>query len=216
LTVWLIVPVLVVKLPSPEYIAVMECGPTASVVILAEIALPPDSATGEPKLTPSILNCTVPVGVPDPGALAVAVAVNVTLWPKTDGLADVLMAVAVVSWLTTCVRAGDDVLVRKLLSPLYTAVILCEPAARDDVVRVAWPARLTVPVPIVLLPSLNVTIPDAVPAPGAVAATVAVNVTLWPNTEGLAEEVSDVLVPALLTVCVRVVAVFPLKLLSPM
>src|ERR1041385_3770440 len=123
------------------------------------------------------------------------------------------MAVAVASWLTTCVRADDDVLVRKLPSPPYTAVMLCDPTARDVVLRVAWPARLSVPVPIVLLPSVNVTVPEGAPAPGAVAVTVAVNVVDWPKTDGLVEDASDVLVLALVTVCVSVVAVFPLKLL---
>ena len=33
-------------------------------------------------------NVTVPVGIPEPGASAVIVAVNVTDWPKTDGFAD--------------------------------------------------------------------------------------------------------------------------------
>ena len=70
---------LVVKLPSPEYIAVIACEPTVSVVLLPEVALPPDNGAGEPELTPSILNCTVPVGVPEPGALAITVAVNVVL-----------------------------------------------------------------------------------------------------------------------------------------
>ena len=46
----------------------------------------------------------------------------------------------------------------------------------EDVVKVAVPA-LNVPVPNVLAPSLNVTVPVGVPAPGAVAATMAVKVT---------------------------------------
>ncbi len=36
------------------------------------------------------------------------------------------------------------------------------------------------------MPSLKVTVPLGVPAPGATAATVAVNVTRWPKTDGLA------------------------------
>ena len=47
---------------------------------------------------------------------------------------------------------------------------------------------LRVPVPSVVVPSLNVTVPVGVPAPRALALTAAVKVTLWPNTEGLAEE----------------------------
>ena len=46
--------------------------------------------------------------------------------------------------------------------------------------------------PSVVAPSLNVTVPVGVPAPGRSTVTVAVNVTDWPKTEGLAEEVSVV------------------------
>jgi len=60
---------------------------------------------------------------------------------------------------------------------------------------VAWP-ELSVPVPNVVAPSLNVTVPNGVPEPGDTAATVAVNVTDWPKTEGLVEEVKVVVVLA--------------------
>ena len=50
------------------------------------------------------------------------------------------------------------------------------PTDRADVVNVAIPA-LSVPVPIGLPPSRNVTVPTGVPAPGATGDTVAVNVT---------------------------------------
>lgn len=43
-------------------------------------------------------------------------------------------------------------------------------------------------------PSLNVTVPAGVPRPGELATTVAVSVTDWPKTEGLAEEVTVVVV----------------------
>jgi len=46
-------------------------------------------------------------------------------------------------------------------------------------------------------------------------ATVAVNVTDWPNTEGFVEEVNVVVVLSLLTVCVSVDEVLPLTLASP-
>ena len=41
------------------------------------------------------------------------------------------------------------------------------------------------------------TLPVGVPLPGAVAETVAVKVTAWPNTEGSVAETSEVDVPAL-------------------
>jgi hypothetical protein len=55
-----------------------------------------------------------------------------------------------------------------------------------------------------------------VPAPGATAAIVAVNVTACPDTDGLAEEVTVVVVSALLTVCVNEEEVLVLKPASPL
>jgi len=67
---------------------VTEWDPTERVEVAPDVALPPTRVTGAPKFTPSIVNCTVPVGVPVAGATTVTVAVNVTLCPKTDGLTD--------------------------------------------------------------------------------------------------------------------------------
>ena len=64
-------------------------------------------------------------------------------------------------------------------------------------------------------PSLNVTELVGSPAPGEVTATVALNVTFWPALDGLTEEVTAVVVSALLTTCVYVPELLPLKLLSP-
>ena len=49
--------------------------------------------------------------------------------------------------------------------------------------------------------SFSVTEPVGVPLPGETTATVAVNVTDWPNTDGLCEELTEVEPAALLTVC---------------
>jgi len=54
------------------------------------------------------------------------------------------------------------------------------------------------------LSTTNLTCPVGVPAPGAVTLMVAMKVTSWPTTDGLGEDVSAVLVPALLTICVVV------------
>jgi hypothetical protein len=66
----------------------------------------------------------------------------------------------------------------------------------------------TAPVPSVVVPSLKLTVPVAVPLPVAI---VAVNVTDWPMLLGLAEEVIDVVVIAVpivpLVACVAVCAV---------
>jgi hypothetical protein len=73
--------------------------------------------------------------------------------------------------------------------------------------RVALPLASSVLVPRRVDPSLKVTVPAGVPAPGPTAATCAVKVTAWPETEGLAEELSAVVVPALFTVWVSAVGV---------
>jgi hypothetical protein len=87
----------------------------------------------------------------------------------------------------------------------------CGPIASAVVVRLAVPPE-SVPVPMVVTPSLNVTVPVGVPAPGATAATVAVNVSDWPKTEGFGPVVraTVVVVLAWLTVCETV-----LELLGP-
>ena len=90
------------------------------------------------------------------------------------------------------------------------------PTARAEVVNVAMPP-LSVPVPIGLPPSRNVTVPVEVPAPGVTGETVAVNVTDWPNTDGFTDEVTVVAVSALFTTCGLPVRepVLPLKFPSP-
>ena len=71
------------------------------------VAVPPDRLTGDPKLLPSIANWTVPVRVPEPGANALTVAVNVTDWPKTDELAEEVRAVVVFAWETVRLLAAE-------------------------------------------------------------------------------------------------------------
>src|ERR1700752_419363 len=73
------------------------------------------------------------------------------------------------------------------------------PTASAEVVNVAIPP-LSVPVPMGLPPSRNVTVPVGVPLPGATGETVAVKVTDWPNTDGFVDEVTVVLVSAFTTV----------------
>ncbi|MFE7546367.1 hypothetical protein [Streptomyces platensis] len=48
------------------------------------------------------------------------------------------------------------------------------------------------------------TVPVGVPAPGATGATVAVNVTDWPTTDGSGDDVTTVVVDAWFTVWVSV------------
>src|SRR3981081_292810 len=73
----------------------------------------------------------------------------------------------------------------------------------------AQPAMLTPP-------SWKVTVPVGVPAPGGLAVTVAVKVTLWPATEGLTEELSAVVVASWRTVWVRGAEVLVRKSASPL
>ena len=57
--------------------------------------------------------------------------------------------------------------------------------------------------------------PVGVPTPGEAALTVAVNVTDCPDPDGFSDEVTVVVLLALLTVCVMAADVLLLKLLSP-
>src|ERR1700680_876630 len=64
------------------------------------------------------------------------------------------------------------------------------PLASVDVLKVALPAERA-PVPMIVVPSLNVTVPVGVPE---VALTVAVKVTGWPKVDGFNEEARVVVV----------------------
>ncbi len=114
--------------------------------------------------------------MPAPGDTAFTVAVNVTLCPTVEGLGLEVKPVLVLARFTFCVEA-TEVLPLKFVLPPYTAVMECDATDKPEVVRVAWPLAFSVPVPKVLVPSLKVTEPVGVPAPGGTAETVAVNVT---------------------------------------
>ena len=94
------------------------------------------------------------------------------------------------------------------------AVMECDPTERVDLVMIAWLLR-SVPVPSEIVPSLNVTVPLGVPEVAGL--TVAVNVTVCPDTEGFADETSVVDVAAALPLMVWVSTgeVLPVKLASP-
>jgi hypothetical protein len=174
--------------------------PTPSELVPPLVALPPLSDTGLPKLEPSILNCTVPLGVPAPGAFGPTVTVKLTLCPKTDGVSDELTTLVVLALFTVWVKSAD-VLVRKFPSPLYTAVITCGPTLSALVAPLAALPPLKLTGEPKSDPSiLNCTVPLGVPDPGTLALTVAVNVTGWPNTDGLADELTTVVVPSWFTV----------------
>src|SRR5438874_856921 len=71
-------------------------GLAAGGVLVLNVALPATRFTGG-CLIPSMLKVTVPAGVPP---LLLTVAVNVTLVPTTEGLADVVRLVLVVATVT--------------------------------------------------------------------------------------------------------------------
>jgi len=95
--------------------------------------------------------------------------------------------------LFTVSASADDVLPLQFVSPLYTAVIECDPAVKVEVVSmvksaVVWTSVL---VPSTVVPSMNVTVPVANDGD-----TVAINVTTEPYVEGLRDETSVTLVAA--------------------
>ena len=192
----------------------MECDPTLSEDV-AQLARPwlRVRLLQLVMAVPPSRKVTLPAGVPAPGLLAVTVAVKVTDFPNTDGLAEELADV-VVPYFTVCVSL-EEVLPLKFASPPYDALIEWEPTASVLVTNVAWPEPFRVPVPRVLEPSLKVTVPVGVPAPGLFAVTVAVKVTDCPDTDGLAEELTSVVVLAFFTVWVSVLEVLPLKVAPP-
>jgi hypothetical protein len=88
--------------------------PTASDEVV-NVALPELKAAVARVEAPS-RKVTVPVGVPDPGATALTVAVNVTDWPNTDGFTDEVTAVELLALLTVWVMGAEVPLV-KFVSP---------------------------------------------------------------------------------------------------
>ena len=69
--------------------------------MLPELAEPDASVTGDPNALPSMLNCTVPVGVPE---VAETFAVKLTACPYPDGfrLEATVVVVLTVDEFTTC------------------------------------------------------------------------------------------------------------------
>ena len=112
-------------------------------------------------------------------------------------------------WLSTV-----EVLPAKFEVPAKTAVIECVPEESADVVNVAWELAFNVPVPRAAMPSINVTVPPAVPVPLGV--TVAEKVTDCPATDGFLDDATEVLVATLLTVWLKVPDMLPAKFPSPL
>src|SRR5690349_16503902 len=120
----------------------------ADKALVVNVAWPLPLTGPVPIVLPPSWNVTVPVGVPALGKVAVTVAVKVTDSPNTVGLLLVATVVVVSPGETFCPVL--PLLVLKLASPLYVAVIVCAPVPRLAVLNVAWPLTFTAPEPSVV------------------------------------------------------------------
>jgi hypothetical protein len=118
-----------------------------------------------------------------------------------EGFGVVVSVVVVEIGFTVWITAAE-VLGLKLVLPAKLAVSEWAPGVTLEVARAAVPL-VSVTVPRVVVPSLKVTLPVAVPVPGLTAATVAVRVNVWPDTEGFGAVASVVVVEAGFTTTVK-------------
>src|SRR5205823_139867 len=195
----------------PRKMAVIGWVPTDSVEVVnvAVLVVVPAVTVPWPISTPASRKLTVPEVGGDPDA-GVIVAVNVTDWPDVDGLSDEPSDVVVLTpaeptcWLTVL---EVEVLNPDPFAGRKTAVIGWVPTDSVEVVNVAVlvvvPA-VTVPWPISTPASRTLTVPEVGGDPDA-GVTVAVNVTDWPDVDGLSDEPSDVVVLTPVEVTVRVI-----------
>lgn len=179
------------KVALPPYVAVIGCVPTARFVpvllvapVIVNVATPEVLRVAVPLVTVPSLNVTVPVGsaVPDDG---LTVAVKTTVRPAAfpvlrAGLSDEVSPVVVATitgGATTTTLTEADALPANVVFPAKTAENECVPGARvlGGTVNVAGPLGAMVPTPSVVVPSLNVTLPEGI---GVLAATIAVSTTL--------------------------------------
>src|SRR5919108_4737691 len=93
---------LVRKLPSPVYVAVIECTPLDSAEVVKVYDPTPLVTVIEPRVVLPSVNVIVPVGTP--AVATVNIAVNVTALPASDGVRLVVSVAVVGALLTVCVR----------------------------------------------------------------------------------------------------------------
>jgi hypothetical protein len=148
----------------------------------------PDDRVPVPSVVEPSLKVTVPVAVD-----GVTVAFSVAPCASTAGLT-LLVSTVVVGFFVTVSLTALDVLAALLEFPPYTAVRLCVPVVLNVAEYVAMP-EARVPVPSVVVPSLNVTVPVAVDG-----VTVAFSVVLCANAAGLTLLMSTVVVGFVATV----------------
>ena len=95
----------------------IECVPATRLETLHGAWPEEESATELQIVVVPSLKVTVPVGVPEPGATTVTVALKVTDCPGAEGLSEDTTAVEVEALFTVCVKA-EEVLPWKFGSPL--------------------------------------------------------------------------------------------------
>src|ERR1700722_17402099 len=163
---------------------------------MVAVAVPPErAAVATVAFFATSTNCTLPVGVPAPGATAVTLAVSVSR-PETTAIE---IAVLEVSGETVMVKVPAAEL--QFASPLYRTLIVCVPA--ETVFRL----KVTVPEDSGAMPSCvpdarstQLTWPVGAANPGGtVALTLAVKTTVWPKT-GAAGAADIVIVTGALTI----------------
>lgn len=124
-------------------------------------AVPDDTATGEPIAVVPSQNCTEPTA--DEG---VSVAVRVEAGPTTIGLGGVTPRVVVVATAGVVIVYGndDDVDIVNFVASVGVNIALseCDPAVSDVVEKLAMPLATVTGLPMLVVPSLNWTVPTAV------------------------------------------------------
>jgi hypothetical protein len=187
------VDVLVLKLVSPWYLAVIDATPSGSVVVVSVARLLAPTVAVPSEVEP-LKNSTDPVGAPEPGLATETVAVSETGDPRFAEVFETVRAVLVLACPTVTVVAAE-VLVVKLASPEYFAVIELAPICSAGVERLATP-EFTVAVPMLTEPAKNWTEPVGVVVTlESAEATVADSATDWPETEEVGTAEIVVLLP---------------------
>src|SRR5947208_799889 len=151
--------VLPANVPSPAYVAVSVFAPA---VVGVSVQVP--AATVPLHCTVPSLTVTLPVGVPPAD---VTVKVTATPCPTADGFGVWPVSVVVVPATPTVWASPVDTLPAKFAVPPYVAVRILAPGVREvseQLPPATVPTQLTVP-------SLTLTLPVAVPLPGAFTTT---------------------------------------------
>src|SRR5437899_5600707 len=115
-----------------------------------------------------------------------------------------------------CVTAAE-VLALKFVSPPKEAVMIWLPTAKLELLKLAVvvpPLVLSAPWPMLTPPSAKITTPVGLTE--ALPVTVAVKLTLWPQTDGLIDDATSVALLVFVTICVTAVELLAVKFASPL